>query len=151
MNFTELNKITRQNVLNAIEELSLAQLNEVPAGRNNSIFWNLAHMLVTQQLLTLGLHGANMLLPNSLIAKYRKGSSGEVLGTAQELELIKKEFLDILDRTNEVLENNIHSPYTQYTTSYNVTLSNIYEAIEFNNVHDALHFGVIMAIKKQVV
>lgn len=150
MNFTELNKVTRQNTLHAIDGLSLAQLNEVPQGRSNSIFWNLAHMLVTQQLLTLGLHGTKMLLPKTFVDKYRKGSSGDVQGTAEELQIIQNEFLNILDRTNQVIEKGIDTPYTEYTTSYNVTLTSVTDAIEFNNVHDALHFGVIVAIKKQL-
>lgn len=150
MDFVALNKVTRQNTLNAIDGLTLDQLNTIPTGRSNSIFWNLAHMMVTQQLLTLGLHGAKMLLPMAFIEKYRKGSSGAVLGTQEELDLIQNTFLSILDETNAIIENGMETLYIEYTTSYNVTLSSITDAIEFNNVHDALHFGVIMAIKKQL-
>ena len=34
-----------------LEKFSLDQLNTVPKGYRNSIFWNVAHTVVTQQLL----------------------------------------------------------------------------------------------------
>lgn len=40
---------TRQYVLELIANLSMEQLNEVPAGFTNNIVWNLGHMLASQQ------------------------------------------------------------------------------------------------------
>ena len=40
---------------NFLEKFSLDQLNTVPKGYRNSIFWNVAHIVVTQQLLVYGL------------------------------------------------------------------------------------------------
>ena len=34
-----------------IENLPLSELNKVPDGFNNNIIWNIAHVIVTQQLL----------------------------------------------------------------------------------------------------
>ena len=45
----EILKLTRQYLLNDIKDLTVEQLNEVPAGFNNNIIWNVAHMLATQQ------------------------------------------------------------------------------------------------------
>ena len=42
----------------------------------------------------------------------------------------------------------VFKTYNEYTTSYNVTLNNIEKAIMFNNVHEGLHLGYIMALKK---
>ncbi|MFT7612776.1 MAG: hypothetical protein ACI9J3_001742, partial [Parvicellaceae bacterium] len=39
-------------------------------------------------------------------------------------------------------------PFTEYTTSYNITLKTVEEAIAFSNMHEALHLGYAMAIKK---
>ncbi len=39
-------------------------------------------------------------------------------------------------------------PYKVYTTSYNITLNTVEEAITFNNVHEGLHLGYIMAQKR---
>jgi hypothetical protein len=150
MDFVALNKITRQNTLAVIDGLSLAQLNTVPEGSNNSIFWNLAHMYVTQQLLTLGLQGADMMVSKEMITKYRKGSDGSVAGTQEEWDLIQKDFLPIIDRTQNIIAKGIDTPYKTYTTSYNSSLTSVTDGVEFNNVHEALHLGVIMALKKRV-
>jgi len=47
----DLLSATRVVVLKLVNELSLAQLNTVPNGYSNSIVWNVAHILVTQQIL----------------------------------------------------------------------------------------------------
>ena len=47
----DLQKITRQNVANKIEGLSLDALNTIPTGMSNNLAWNLGHIIVTQQLL----------------------------------------------------------------------------------------------------
>ena len=36
-------KATRANILKQIEGVSLAQLNEIPAGFNNNLIWNAGH------------------------------------------------------------------------------------------------------------
>ena len=50
-------QLTRQNrtlLLKFLDKFSLQQLNTIPKAYRNSIFWNIAHTLVTQQLLTYG-------------------------------------------------------------------------------------------------
>lgn len=150
MNVT-VNKITRQNVLNAIDGLTWDQLNYIPEGRSNSIFWNVAHMLVTQQLLTLGLLGEEMLVPSEMIAKYRKGASGNVSGTKEEWQFIRDAFVEIISRTQDCIKKMPSKGYKTYTTSYGVTLKEVEDAMAFNNVHDGVHLGIILAIKKQIV
>lgn len=39
----------RTSVLNLIESLTLKQINEIPAGFNNNIIWNLGHLVATDQ------------------------------------------------------------------------------------------------------
>ena len=40
--------------------------------------------------------------------------------------------------------------YTPYTTSYGISLNNIEEAISFNNIHEGLHLGYMMALSKNL-
>jgi hypothetical protein len=56
----------------SVAALDLAQLNIVPDGFNNSIAWNIAHILVTQQLLHYKLSGKDCVYHTS------KSSSGSV-------------------------------------------------------------------------
>ena len=47
-------------------------------------------------------------------------------------------------------DNGLFTEYSEYTTSYNITLSSAEDAIAFNNVHEGLHFGYIMGLKKAI-
>ncbi|PCI98366.1 MAG: hypothetical protein COB15_06020 [Flavobacteriales bacterium] len=147
--FETLN-ITRNNIINAIEGLSLEDLNTVPKGFNNNVIWNVGHVVATQQLLCYKFSGLKMSLDSDFITKYMKGSAADNDISQEEVDYILKQ-LKVLpaklenDYTNGVFEN-----YNTYTTSYNITLSAISEAIQFNNVHEGLHFGYIMALKKLI-
>ncbi|PHO01645.1 damage-inducible protein DinB, partial [Rhodobacteraceae bacterium 4F10] len=63
----EVLKRSRDLVLKRIEGLSLEQLHIIPEGFNNNIAWNVAHLVVTQQLLHYKLSGLNCLAPDELI------------------------------------------------------------------------------------
>ena len=47
----EVLRISRDLVIKELEGLTLGQIHEVPAGFKNNIAWNVAHLVVTQQLL----------------------------------------------------------------------------------------------------
>ena len=70
-------EVTLQNrtlLLKIVKNFSLDQLNTVPKGYRNSIFWNLAHIVVTQQLLVYGLSNIPLLVDDVLVKTYRKGT-----------------------------------------------------------------------------
>lgn len=139
--------ITRNNLLEAIEDLSHAQLNQVSEGFNNSIIWNTAHILVTQQLLCYTLSGMPCKVDQVIIDKYRKDTNADEQTTVEEITYLKKMLLATTDLLQEDYKNKYFGDYKTYTTSYNITLTSIEDAIAFNNVHEGLHLGYIMAQK----
>ena len=147
--FETLN-ITRNNIINAIEGLSLEDLNTVPKGFNNNVIWNVGHVVATQQLLCYKFSGLKMSLDSDFITKYMKGSVADNDISQEEVDYILKQ-LKVLpaklenDYTNGVFEN-----YNIYTTSYNITLISIAEAIQFNNVHEGMHLGTMIALTKLI-
>jgi hypothetical protein len=147
----EILNITRNNILNAIKDLTLDQLTVVPEGFNNNIIWNVGHVVATQQLLCYKLSGSEMYLDNDFVDKYKKGTFGTAELSQEELDYIVEQLLLLPTKLENDYSNNIFGGYTSYTTSYNITLSSIENAIEFNNVHDGLHLGYIMAMKKCLI
>ena len=147
----EILKTTRNNILNSIKGLTFEQLTLIPEGFSNNIIWNVAHVVVTQQLLCYKLSGTEMYLENDFIDKYKKGSVGRTELTQDELVYIIEQLISLPTKLENDYANNVFGNYTPYTTSYNITLSSIENAIQFNNVHDGLHFGYIMALKKVVL
>lgn len=141
----------RKKVVAEIKELNLDQLNKIPKGFNNNILWNIGHILVVQQLLAYRLSGLPILLDESFLELFGKGSKPK--------EKYDEDMFDKLTRlltcTAEDLEQDYKSgifisfkPYTVQT--FNVELQNIEEAIQFITIHDATHFGYLLALKKAV-
>jgi hypothetical protein len=141
---------TRKNMLRVMNGLTMDQLNKIPAGFNNNLIWNFGHVIVTQQLLNYALSGLPMDLSDDLVNKYRKGSKPDLIVSEAEYEMLKTVAFDLIETLKKDYAAGIFNAYKPYTTSYNTTLTSIEEAINFNNVHEALHLGLVMAMQKLV-
>ena len=139
----------RTLLLKLIEKFSLDQLNTVPKGYRNSIFWNVAHTIVTQQLLVYGLSNTPLLVDSELVKTYKKDSKTVHEATEEELALIKTLLFSTIEQTKIDYDNGVFKGYTPYATSLNVTLSTIDEAISFNAFHEGIHLGYILAMKNK--
>jgi len=140
----------RTNALKAIEGLSTEQLNKIPDGFNNNIIWNAAHMLITQQLLVNKMSGLEVHASSEEILSYKKGSKPERKVSDEEIADIKKRLLTSVDQFEEDMRAEKYKNFNEYTTSFGVTLKTSKDAMEFNNIHEGLHFGSILALKKLV-
>ncbi len=142
-------QVTRNNIKTIISKLNLKQLNTIPTGFNNSIAWQLGHVIATQQLLCYGLTNNAFTINNTIIDKYRKGSFPQKINQ-DELD----ELLNLLTVTSKKLAldytNELFKTFSTYETSFGFTLNNIEEAIIMNNVHEGLHLGNIMALNKLI-
>ncbi|MDG1309664.1 MAG: DinB family protein [Flavobacteriaceae bacterium] len=140
----------RTLLLKLIEKFSLDQLNTVPKGYRNSIFWNVAHTIVTQQLLVYGLSNTPLLVDSELVKSYKKDSKTVHEATEEELALIKTLLFSTIEQTKIDYDNGMFKGYTPYMTSLNVTLSTVDEAISFNAFHEGIHLGYILAMKNSL-
>ncbi len=146
----EVLKKSRELVLNLIDGLTIEQLHKIPEGFNNNIAWNVAHLVVTQQLLHYKLSGLQCLVSDELIDNYRKGTKPSETFTEEELEEVKELLLGLPDTLKEDFEAGIFTDYTSYKTSTGFVLDSFKTALAFNNMHEGMHLGVIMAMKKLV-
>lgn len=146
----EVLKKSREIVLKKIEGLTLEQLHITPEGFKNNIAWNVAHLVVTQQLLHYKLSENQCLVPDDLIEKYRKGTAPSEDFTEEEWEEVKELFIGLPDTFKEDFEAGIFTEYTSYMTSMGFELTSIERAITFNNLHEGIHLGIIMALVKLV-
>lgn len=142
--------VTRNNVVSLLDELSYAQLSKIPEGFNNSILWNAVHNLTVQQLLCYRLSNLDVRIDDKFITPFKKGSTGSELITENELQEFKEVYLKTINTLKDDYESGVFKEFQQYTTSYNITLNSIEEVINFNNTHEGLHFGYMMALKKLV-
>lgn len=137
-------------MLKSIEALSIEQLNKIPVGFNNNIAWNIAHLVVTQQVLCYKFSGLNCLISDELIDNFKKGSVPSYTLSDEELSTIKELFLQLPEKLEENYKAGIFKNYNEYTTSVDIALNSIENAIEFNNFHEGIHLGIILQLKKLV-
>ncbi|OCB77415.1 DinB family protein [Flavobacterium crassostreae] len=139
-------KILSQHLTN----YTLEQLNTIPAGHNNNLIWNIAHVVVVQQMLVYGLSGLPINLPEEIVEKYKKGSKPEQDATQEEVDAIQTMLLSTIDQTQKDLDNQLFVQFKEYPTSTGFVLKNAQDAMNFNNFHEGIHLGVIFSIRKLI-
>ena len=133
-----------------IESFSLEELNKIPQGFNNNIIWNIAHLIASQQVLIYKLSGLPTLISDDMIEMFRKGSKPQRDLTQKEVDEIKGLLFSTVEKTKEDYKIGVFKSYQSYTTSTNSTLTNVEDALSFNNFHEGIHLGYILALKKSL-
>ncbi len=141
---------TRKFLNSFIENLSLLELNKVPVGFNNNNIWNIAHVIVTQQLLVYNLSGLPTIVSKEMIDSYRKGTRPLRDLNQVEVDAISNLLFSTIEKTKDDYDSKLFQTYNQYTVTTKNTISNVEEAIEFNNFHEGIHLGYILALRKSI-
>ncbi|MFT4644792.1 MAG: hypothetical protein ACI8ZX_001199, partial [Planctomycetota bacterium] len=89
-------------------------------------------------------------ISDELIARYSKGSKATDNMLQSDFEFFKSIALKSVEDLERQYNEKAFKSYKTYPTSYNVTLNSIEDAIAFNNVHEGLHFGYILALKRAI-
>lgn len=145
-----ISETSRNAISKILENYSLEQLNKIPEGFSNNLIWNIAHVVVTQQLLVYKLSGLPMMVSDEMIEKYKKGSKPEHIITQGEVNEIRSLLFSIIEKTNDDYENGIFKNFQEYPTSTGFVLKNVEDALAFNNFHEGLHIGILMSLRKLV-
>jgi hypothetical protein len=146
----EYTQKSRENFIALLDAFPLQALNRIPEGFNNNLIWNFGHVIVTQQLLCYKLSGLEMQVSDEQVQVYRKGSKPERAVSDNEVQELKRLGLMTIDQLRRDLEKDVFQDFHEYTTSFGVTLSSIEEAIHFNSMHETLHLGYAMAMRKSL-
>ena len=141
---------TRKMFIKLMDGLSIETLNKVPQDFNNNIIWNFGHVIMTQQILCYKLANLPMHVADSYIAKYSKGSKPESFIDAKELDYLKELAISSVDQLIVDMSNNIFDNFTTYATSFGVELTCIDDVVKFIGMHEGMHIGYAMALKRVV-
>jgi len=123
----------------------------IPEGFRNHLYWNIAHVVVTQQLITYGLSDLPLKVPPDWVERYAKGTvpDNEAVPDS-EITQLEELLLTTIEQTREDFRNGIFKTYKAYTTSTGVRLGSLEEALAFNVYHEGLHLGAVLALKKAI-
>lgn len=141
--------LSSRNILHKfLTNYSLEQLNKVPEGYNNNLIWNIAHIVVVQQMLVYHLSGLPMLVSDEMVQKYKRDTKPEAPVTEEEVAQIKGLLYTTLEQTQKDFSEGIFKNYNAFTTMTGFNIRNVQEAMEFNNYHEGVHTGIMMRIAK---
>ena len=145
-------KNTRTFLLDLISGLSIDQLNEIPAGFNNNIIWNTAHLVAAQQRLCYSRSGLPLTVDEKYILEYIPGTKPERYIGADETATIKQLLITTLEQFKSDYNNQVfsNSNYDAFVNRYGVELNAIDDVIDYLPYHEGLHGGCIMALKRLV-
>lgn len=147
----DLFRATRHNTLEVVKNLSLNQVNEIPEGFTGNIAWHVGHMVATHRGLIYQLNGAPGEFDKEFVLKYKKGSVPESAIDQQEWDFILGKLISqIADLEKDLANGDMWGPTHEYTTSYNYVITTLEEAVKFSNLHQALHLGYVMAMKRSL-
>ena len=143
-------KTSRALIASYFEKYSLEQLNHIPEGFNNNLIWNIGHIIVAQQGLIYKGSGLDPHISAELAARYQPGTRPTGNTSQQEVDELRELLTSLINQTEADFEKGIFQAYKERTTGTGFHLASIADAFEFNNYHEGLHLGAMMAIRKFV-
>jgi len=144
----EINLSSRNVLLKFLENYTLEQLNKVPEGFSNNLIWNIAHIVVVQQMLVYKLSGLPMMVSEEMVERYKRGTKPEKDATQAEVDEIKSLLFTTIEQTQKDFADGVFKNYTEFTSMSGFHIKNAKAAMEFNNYHEATHTGMMMQIRK---
>lgn len=143
--------ITLQNrkiFLRLMENTPHDLLFSIPDGFRNNIWWNLAHIIATQQILVYRWSGLPTRVDENWVDMYKKGSLPSRKVEKDAVADLRQMLLTTVEEIREDYHNGLFETYQEYTTSTKTTLSNVEDAIAFNIFHEGYHLGAVVSIQK---
>ena len=143
----------RRNFLSLLDGLTINEVNVVPANFNNNLVWHLGHIIVTQQMLCYQLSGLEPVIDVASFVNYRRGTKPDGVVTEDEYNRFKELSIELMEKFLHDYEQGIFKEYTPVTITYGgpLTINSIDDAVSFITLHEGLHYGYSLALKRAVV
>lgn len=133
-----------------IKDLSESQLTEVPDGASNSVLWNIGHIVHSNSSMVYGPCGLDSPIPSNYEELFKGGTSPGTWSTPPSTEEVLGHF--------KTMNKDIVAKYTagelgNFATLElmpGMTLDNIEDALGFCCVHEGVHIGAVIALKKRL-
>ena len=120
----------------------------VPPGFSNHVLWNVAHVVVTLELITYGRSGLALGVPPDLVAQARKGTSPADWTAPPDRDAVLALLAESPARLARDIEAGWRGTYEPYETSAGVTLGSLADALAFDLYHEGMHAGTVLALQR---
>ncbi len=146
-------EFVRQYTLRHLETVTESVADQMPPGFNNTIRWNLGHVLVSHEGLLLGLAGEQIGLPEELFELFDRGTGpSQWKSPAPTIRELEQLLAGQPGRIRTVfagrpLSDKMESPLTigdliEYQT--------VGEVLGFALFHEAVHIGVVKGLRAAI-
>lgn len=146
----DLFTFARAGLLQTIEDLTLAQINLVPAGFNNNLAWQLAHVIAVDQKLIYDRGGLPMHVDAAMYDTYGNGTKPERDITQQELDTLKKLAMETVEKLKADCAANRFDSYTPHKLR-DLTFNTVDDALGFILLHEGMHMGAARDLRRAVL
>lgn len=142
--FKQMEWIRNQMTVKLAEGTNPETLDRIPSGFNNSIRWNLGHILYVQEQIVFGLAGEQMAFPKSYEGLFGNGTkpvdwTTEPPSLETLIDGLKEQPARIQQAFSDRLETPLVKPFLGQET--------IGEIISFSLFHEGVHIGVIKGLQ----
>ena len=142
---------TRNSIYRAVKDLTSDQCLAIPSGHDNSIAWNIGHIITVQQRICYLRCGLDSYLSADVMALYLPGTSPADWPDEPDsahLIAIMMEHLDKLEA--DYADGKFNTSFEPSTTPSGLYIGDFETALVFNIYHEAQHFGTIQALNNFV-
>ena len=146
----EMWKTTRIILAKMVDKLSDEELLLAPEGFNNSMLWNLGHILNIQQVLHYKLCSLEVPMDKSQMNFFTQGSSPTQWSGTPDIKYLRSFILESLNQTLDDRVNQKFKTFKPFSTSTGVVISDFESCLAFNFFHEGLHTGYMMAQRKAI-
>lgn len=144
-------RLTRTYMAKRVEGLTKDQMLAVPDGAENNILWNVGHIVLTNYRLLYRPSGATVPVPSTWDAWFLPGTSPADWGaTPPSTDDVLKEFHAQNDRIQADYAAGLLKTYKPFTLKSGSALNSLEEGLAFNLMHEGIHIGAIIALRRQL-
>lgn len=140
----------RRIFLSILENYSLEQLNFIPEGYNNNIFWNIAHSVATMQLLVYSLSDSQWRISKDIVKAYRNGTRPDRTYTQVDVDAVKEIIVSSAKQCELDYKAGYFGEYKGFVTATGFDMKTVEDAIGFNLYHEGIHMGYVLAMRRFV-
>lgn len=141
-------KRSREIITGILQNYSEEQLVKTPNGFNNSLLWNIGHILTVNQKLIYKATRTPIVIPDNIFSQYDTGTFPNAEQDLENLLLIKQLLPHTFEKSISDYQSSTLGTFNELTTGTGFHLASIEEAFAFNNYHEALHIGLMLNLKK---
>jgi hypothetical protein len=138
----------RKALKRIMDSLNVDQINHIPAGFNNNILWNCAHVIAVQQMLTYGLTNQPFTVEKEFVFKFAPGTKPDEFYTEAFINEIKSMLFTSIEQLEIDIKTESFFAFNPFLTALKFEINDLEKAVAFNQYHEALHMGHILNIRK---